>query len=96
MPFHILGFDLMIDQKLKAWVLEINHSPSLNIYFQKDKEEMSIPVPGAKKEGPVLDPVDVYVKSRVVQDSINLAWEMSKGALPEGDFKSLSKILPNS
>lgn len=32
-PFQILGFDLLIDNKLKAWILEINDHPSLNIYF---------------------------------------------------------------
>jgi hypothetical protein len=53
-------------------------------------------IPGTKKEGPKLDPVDVYVKSRVVQDSVNLAWEMSKGASPGDEFQSLAKILPNS
>ena len=32
-PFQILGLDLLIDDKLKAWVLEINDNPSLDIYF---------------------------------------------------------------
>jgi hypothetical protein len=46
--------------------------------------------------GPSLCPVDMYVKSRVVQDSVSLAWEMSKGALPDDEFESLSRILPNT
>ena len=66
MPFHILGFDLMIDSKFKAWVLEINHSPSLNIYFSKDQKEEILKDPDAKKVGPKLCPVDLHVKSRVV------------------------------
>ena len=45
--------------------------------------------------GPSLCPVDLYVKSRVVQDSISLAWEMSKGAQGVDEFQSLSRILPN-
>ena len=32
-PFQILGLDLLIDRDLKAWVLEVNDHPSLNIYF---------------------------------------------------------------
>ena len=32
-PFQILGFDLLIDRNLKAWILEVNDHPSLNIYF---------------------------------------------------------------
>lgn len=39
-PFQILGLDLLIDQNLKAWVLEINHDPSLYIYFDS-KDEFS-------------------------------------------------------
>ena len=35
-PFQILGFDLLIDQNLKAWVLEINNHPSMKIYFDND------------------------------------------------------------
>ena len=29
--FHILGFDILIDEDLKPWLLEINANPSLNI-----------------------------------------------------------------
>ena len=28
MCFQILGFDIMIDDTLKAWLLEVNHAPS--------------------------------------------------------------------
>jgi len=30
MCFEILGFDIIIDKKLKPWLLEINHTPSFN------------------------------------------------------------------
>ena len=30
-PFQIFGFDVLIDNKLKCWILEINDHPSLNI-----------------------------------------------------------------
>jgi len=28
MCFEILGFDILIDQKIKPWLIEINHAPS--------------------------------------------------------------------
>lgn len=36
MCFEILGFDILIDHKLKPWVIEINISPSFNVgkYFK--------------------------------------------------------------
>ena len=66
-PFQILGFDLLIDHKLKAWILEINDHPSLNIYFEK--EHMSV----KKMEETDICQVDLYVKSRIVTDTVGLA-----------------------
>jgi len=31
MCFEVLGFDILIDSKLKPWVIEINISPSFNV-----------------------------------------------------------------
>nr|XP_026689436.1 tubulin polyglutamylase ttll6-like isoform X3 [Ciona intestinalis] len=36
--FEILGFDVMLDKKLKAWLLEVNHSPSFHTDAKLDKE----------------------------------------------------------
>jgi len=35
--FQILGFDIMLDKKLKPWLLEINESPSFNDDTEVDK-----------------------------------------------------------
>ena len=62
-----MGFDLLIDDKLKTWILEVNDHPSLNIYF--DKEYMSHRVMTEED----VCPLDLYVKSRVTRDTIILA-----------------------
>jgi len=36
MCFEILGFDILVDQKEKAWLLEVNHAPSFNSDTQVD------------------------------------------------------------
>ena len=35
--FQILGFDIMLDKKLKPWLLEVNESPSFNDDTDVDK-----------------------------------------------------------
>lgn len=34
--FQILGFDVLIDARMKPWLLEINNQPSLNIDFESE------------------------------------------------------------
>lgn len=38
MCFHILGFDIILDDNLKPWLLEVNQSPSLEIDTPLDYE----------------------------------------------------------
>ena len=62
--FQIFGFDILIDKKLKVWLLEINANPSLNMYIDKE-------LPNGDLERTLWD-LDKYLKSMVMQDAINI------------------------
>lgn len=83
----MLGFDLLIDEDLKAWLLEVNDHPSLNIYF--DTEFMSHRVMKEEDECPL----DLYVKGRVVGDTIKLV--KKKDFFEHDSFRSLEKVHPS-
>jgi len=61
-PFQILGVDILLDRKLRAWLMEVNSNPSLNIFLEKDDEE-------AVKQ---LSELDKYVKTKVVTEAVRL------------------------
>ena len=63
--FHIIGFDVLIDSKLNAWLLEINNNPSLNILNESDAHMSG-------RSSHDINPVDLYIKSRVVENAIKL------------------------
>ena len=89
-PFQILGLDLLIDKSLKAWVLEVNNNPSLNIYF----DNSSSLEPREMTDTDICE-VDMYVKSRLTKDVIMLA-KKNRASLPDiSQFGSLSQIVPN-
>ncbi len=66
----MLGFDVFIDSQLKAWVLEINDHPSLNINICLEGEK------GLIKE---LSEVDKYIKVKVIGDAIKLMRKFQTG-----------------
>ena len=63
-----MGIDVFVDANLKAWVLEINDSPSLNINICKE---------GGRGEGLITLPseVDRYIKTKVVGSALNMMLE---------------------
>ena len=68
--FQVLGFDIFIDNKLKAWVLEINDHPSLNINLCLEGDKGLIKEPSE---------VDKYIKVKVIGDAIKLMHKFKTG-----------------
>jgi hypothetical protein len=58
---------------LKAWALEINASPSLNIYFEKEEFNLNGIFKSTAHTENYICPVDLHVKSRLVNDALHLA-----------------------
>ncbi len=83
--FQIFGFDILFDDKLNAWLLEINANPSMNMNYEVDKSD------GSKLS--LLSPIDQYVKQRVITDTIKVMKSKAPD-LPES-FNSLERILPD-
>lgn len=69
--FQIFGFDILLDRDLKAWILEINDHPSLNIMYTKE-------FMWAKKEDETLSYVDLHVKKTVMVDALKLVLKSPK------------------
>lgn len=63
--FQIFGFDILLDEDLKAWILEINDHPSLNIFYQKE-------FMGKKAGDEIISYVDLHVKSTAMKDALDL------------------------
>jgi len=82
--FQILGFDLLIDKDLQVWVLEVNDHPSLNIYHETDPM-------GSREDAPIC-PVDYYVKSQLIIDTVALARKTKQ----DERYGCLSRIFPST
>ena len=78
----------MIDENLKAWILEVNDHPSLNIYFDTSFME-------AKKntEEDICE-VDLFVKSRLVTDTIRMVKQKRSELAQTHEFGSLTRLHP--
>ena len=80
---------MLIDRDLKAWILEVNDHPSLNIYF-----DSSVTMEHQVMTDADICPVDFRVKSMLVQDTILLAKKSREAVCSLVNFNSLSKIHP--
>ena len=92
-----MGFDILLDKDYKAWILEINDHPSMNVYgdHQEAAEGEGINIePEITK---VISQTDLHVKSRVMLDCLKLALMTPEERSQIGeDYNSLTKILPCS
>ncbi|EDV28153.1 uncharacterized protein TRIADDRAFT_53460 [Trichoplax adhaerens] len=62
--FHILGFDVILDEDLKPHLLEVNANPSLNIEHERyNKRGIS---------SNVISPVDEYIKCQLIAETLKL------------------------
>jgi len=59
-----LGLDILIDEQMNAWLIEINANPSLNVYVDKE-------LPNGDIEQ-TLSELDKYVKAMLITDTIKL------------------------
>jgi hypothetical protein len=82
--FQIIGLDVLIDENLNVYLLEINSRASLNI---EQENEIS---PGVTQSE--LSILDRHVKSMVVRDAIELIRQPNAQGLQR--FNSLEKIVP--
>lgn len=64
-PFQIFGFDIMLDDNVKPWLLEINVGPSMDSYNCKNQMACT-------HKDCSISPVDSYVKKQVMFDAITL------------------------
>lgn len=84
--FQVLGFDILPDENLDCYLLEINDHPSLDIYLEKDY------MGGGTAKS--ISKIDLYVKQRVLTDAIMLA-KKSKTKIAETEtFGSLERVVP--
>jgi hypothetical protein len=91
--FELLGIDILLEKKengVKAWLLEVNHSPSLNVDTPIDKE---------LKSRLVLDVLRIanlkgnLIRRNNLTEKVSRTDQLSKGSKPEK--KDMEKIKQN-
>jgi len=86
--FEIFGFDILIDDELKTWVIEVNGSPSMSRDYPLDSEV---------KEGLIKDtvalvdpsPIDRLALSEICQERLR---QLSGRAMDRGEYYCKSKL----
>ena len=81
--FQLIGIDIMLDQNCKAWLMEINANPSMNMFLERQNAN------GEHEK--VLSELDKYLKTLVLEDSIKIV----RGKKDNEDYGCFEKILPS-
>ena len=84
--FQILGLDILIDETLNAWLLEVNANPSLNVYTDKE-------LPNGDIEQ-TLSELDKFVKTALISDTIKIVTTPNEQLKSIQEVGCLKKILP--
>lgn len=63
--FQILGFDILLDDQCKAWLLGIHQNPNFNIMLEKEFMSNML--------DETVSDIDLYVKKIIVGDAIKLS-----------------------
>lgn len=79
--FQIIGIDIMLDEDCKAWLMEINANPSMNMFLEKQGV-------GGQQEK-ILSELDKHLKTKILED----AFQIIKCKM-NGDYGSFEQILP--
>ena len=64
-----MGLDVLVDEALNVWLLEVNANPSLNVYTDKE-------LPNGDIEQ-TLSELDKYVKTSLISDTIKIVTTLS-------------------
>lgn len=63
MCFEVLGFDILLDSKMKPWLLEVNHTPS----FSTDTPLDSLIKKNVIRDSLILMNINMQVRNEIIQ-----------------------------
>lgn len=63
MCFEVLGFDILLDSKMKPWLLEVNHTPS----FSTDTPLDSLNKKNVIRDSLILMNINMQVRNEIIQ-----------------------------
>ena len=83
--FHIFGIDILIDEKHKPWLLEINWFPSFSIFQETTEID---PIDKVESKVRRISEFDKYLKSLILKEAIEIVKykELPQGSVFEQIF----------